>query len=121
MIMFKRPEFPIIVIVICCYLLLILTTKLSTDSVGKQPVEIVEKKIRDYSYLTVEKCETDEECEIAEAISQYRDNLILSNTQYIPVLEPIICADNDISCEEANKNAGKPVVIPAMCLPYVED
>lgn len=75
----------------------------------------------DYSRLTPTTCKTIQECEIAEAIEFYEEyKLPLS----VPVLEPVDCSDlhgtEKAACEKSNKeNAGKPVIYPAICEPYI--
>ena len=67
-----------------------------------------------YKALTLDECVTDWECETAQLIVDNRDGKLVRTDDpsffpdAIPVLEPVDCAPNDIECEKANKNAGKP-------------
>ena len=67
-----------------------------------------------YKSLTLDECGTDWECETAQLIADNRDGKLVRiddpsfYPDSVPVLEPVDCEPNDIECEEANKNAGKP-------------
>ena len=67
-----------------------------------------------YKSLTLDECVTDWECETAQLIADNRDGKLVRiddpsfYPDSVPVLEPVDCEPNDIECEEANKNAGKP-------------
>ena len=67
-----------------------------------------------YKSLTLDECGTDWECETAQLIADNRDGKLvrIDDPRFfpdsVPVIEPVDCGPNDIECEEANKNAGKP-------------
>ena len=67
-----------------------------------------------YKSLTLGECGTDWECETAQLIADSRDGKLvrIDDPRFfpdsVPVIEPVDCGPNDIECEEANKNAGKP-------------
>lgn len=75
----------------------------------------------DYSRLTRDTCTTEQECSIAEAI-EFHDGFRPPET--IPILEPVDCGGlkgkEYMACMQANKtNAGKPMVYPTVCEPYI--
>ena len=69
-----------------------------------------------YKALTLDECVTDWECETAQLIVDNREGRLAHiddpsfyhDNASVPVIEPVDCEPNDIECEEANKNAGKP-------------
>ena len=77
----------------------------------------------DYTRLTQAACKTQQECDIAEAISFYDEHKFPIPIT-IPILEPADCSDmkgkERAACEESNKeNAGEPATYPTICDPYI--
>ena len=67
-----------------------------------------------YKSLTLDGCITEYECNIAQLLDDQANGRFISTDDprffpdSVPVIEPVDCGPNDIECEEANKNAGKP-------------
>ena len=67
-----------------------------------------------YKSLTLDECGTEYECNIAQLLDDQANGRFISTDDprffpdSVPVIEPVDCGPNDIECEEANKNAGKP-------------
>ena len=68
-----------------------------------------------YKALTLDECVTEYECNIAQLLDDQANGRFISTDDpsffypdSVPVIEPVDCGPNDIECEEANKNAGKP-------------
>ena len=67
-----------------------------------------------YKSLTLGECGTEYECNIAQLLDDQANGRFISTddpsfyTDSVPVIEPVDCGPNDIECEKANKNAGKP-------------
>ena len=67
-----------------------------------------------YKSLTLDECVTEYECNIAQLLDDQANGRFISTDDprffpdSVPVIEPVDCGPNDIECEEANKNAGKP-------------
>ena len=67
-----------------------------------------------YKALTLDGCITEYECNIAQLLDDQANGRFISTDDprffpdSVPVIEPVDCGPNDIECEEANKNAGKP-------------
>ena len=68
-----------------------------------------------YESLTLDECVTEYECNIAQLLDDQANGRFISTDDpsffypdSVPVIEPVDCGPNDIECEEANKNAGKP-------------
>ena len=75
----------------------------------------------DFDKLTLDTCNTGDECYIAEAIDFYEKYRAGSE---VPVLEPVDCSvetgKQKVACEKANNaNAGKPAIYPSVCEPYI--
>ena len=107
-----------------------------TPTEATEPVYLDTKQVTiqyDYSRLTQATCQTDEECDIAEAVAYYndfkadtlryrtwRDFEYWTNLQSIPVIEPVDCETGGKECEQSNKdNAGKTAHYPAIYEPYI--
>ena len=67
-----------------------------------------------YKSLTLDECGTEYECNIAQLLDDQANGRFISTDDprffpdSVPVIEPVDCGPNDIECEKANKNAGKP-------------
>ena len=67
-----------------------------------------------YKALTLDECVTEYECNIAQLLDDQANGRFISTDDprffpdSVPVIEPVDCGPNDIECEKANKNAGKP-------------
>ena len=67
-----------------------------------------------YKALTLGECGTEYECNIAQLLDDQANGRFISTDDprffpdSVPVIEPVDCGPNDIECEKANKNAGKP-------------
>ena len=67
-----------------------------------------------YKSLTLGECGTEYECNIAQLLDDQANGRFISTDDprffpdSVPVIEPVDCGPNDIECEKANKNAGKP-------------
>ena len=68
-----------------------------------------------YKSLTLDECVTEYECNIAQLLDDQANGRFISTDDpsffypdSVPVIEPVDCGPNDIECEKANKNAGKP-------------
>ena len=67
-----------------------------------------------YKALTLDECATEYECNIAQLLDDQANGRFVSTDDpsffpgSVPILEPISCEPNDIECEKANKNTGKP-------------
>lgn len=76
-----------------------------------------------YKNLTLDTCNTDYECNIADLLDkQSKESLALVDDQVIydstiPIIEPIEC-DGDTECEKQNTNVGKPAHFPTECEQY---
>ena len=78
-----------------------------------------------YKALTLDKCTTDYECNIAQLLDDQakgrfvRTDDPISFPDTIPVIEPIDCETGDKECEKQNEDAGKPAHYPSICEPYI--
>ena len=78
-----------------------------------------------YKNLTLDKCTTDWECNIAQLLDdQAKGRFVRTDDPIffpdaIPIIEPIDCETGDKECEKQNKDAGKPAHYPSICEPYI--
>ena len=85
--------------------------------------EVVENN--PYKNLTLDKCTTDYECNIAQLIADNRDGELVRTDDpiffpdAIPIIEPTDCEPKEKECLKQNEDAGKPAHYPAICEPYI--
>lgn len=78
-----------------------------------------------YKALTLEKCVTEYECNIAKLLDDQANNRLVSTNdpiffpETIPVNEPIECDPKDKKCLKHNASIDKPAHYPAICEPYI--
>ena len=78
-----------------------------------------------YKALTLDKCATDYECNIAKLLDDQEKGRFVSTDDpiffpdTIPIIEPIDCEPKDKECLEQNKDAGEPAHYPAIWEPYI--
>ena len=94
--------------------------------VGQQTTSEVEVVNHNrYKALTLDKCTTDYECNIAQLLDDQAKGRFVRTDDPIffpdtmPVIEPIDCEPNDKECLKQNENAGEPAHYPSICGPYI--